>query len=332
MSATAIMPAPADSAHARAGDSGSESLDIAASGRGPTEDDRAGPRIHARSPGRQLGIVGESGSGKSLTAKRDHRPAARRMCTQPRRHPASTGSTCWTPPSASCRAIPGVDDRARHAGSVTMLHPLQRVRRHHHEVAGARGCAATAAAHGYEVVAAPRRGRARSRGRRGDATFELSGGMRQRVGISGRTREDPALLIADEPTIRELDASHAERGPVAPRQHPAGTGNEPAADHARPGCRVRRLRPHPGPCMRARSMELGAADDLRTDPQHPYTRALMRAAPPISRVLDHFEPIRATSRVRARSIPSARSPRDASSLPPGLPLRPPGARRGRIRS
>jgi peptide/nickel transport system ATP-binding protein len=111
---------------------------------------------------------------------------------------------------------------------------------------------------------------------------ELSGGMRQRVMIAMALSLSPSVLLADEPTtaldvtvqaqiLAQLKQLRAEEDlSIVLVTHDFGV----VADIAD---RIAVMRS-------GRLVEQGSAEQIFTDPQHPYTRDLLRAlAPPVSR-------------------------------------------------
>ncbi len=132
---------------------------------------------------------------------------------------------------------------------------------------------------------------------------QLSGGMRQRAVIAMALSCNPSLLVADEPTtaldvtvqaqildlVRKLQKNH--KSAVVFITHDMGVIAE-IAD------RVMVM-------YAGRIVERGTKYDLFSNPQHPYTRALLDSIPPLSGPRPH----------RLKSIPGA---------PPALLNRPAG--------
>jgi oligopeptide/dipeptide ABC transporter ATP-binding protein len=106
---------------------------------------------------------------------------------------------------------------------------------------------------------------------------ELSGGMRQRALIAMSLLSRPALLIADEPTtaldvtvqaelLALLESLRESFGvAIVLISHDLGV--------------VARLCDRVVVMYAGRAVEHGSADQLFHDPRHPYTHALLRAAP-----------------------------------------------------
>ncbi|MCA0253104.1 MAG: ABC transporter ATP-binding protein [Actinobacteria bacterium] len=221
--------------------------------------------------GEIVGVVGESGSGKTMLMRSvvDILP--------------ETAIRTWT----ACE-VDGVDRTTRSRGDrlpvsmifqdpMTSLNPVRRI--------------------GYHLVEVIRRfqgvtgGRARQLGiealdqvgiddparRFRQYPHELSGGMRQRVMIAMALLAKPSLLIADEPTtaldvtvqaqILDLitDLRREARLAVALVTHDLGVVAG-TCDRVAVMCR-------------GRVVEVGTTDEIFYDPQHPYTRALLAAAP-----------------------------------------------------
>lgn len=235
--------------------------------------------------GEALGIVGESGSGKSLTAKSIIGLLPTGV--------AATGSITF-----GGRELLGADEPALRAlrGRVislvmqdpfTMLHPLQTVgatMAESLEPAVRRDPKrrdADIARRLAEVGIDPAIARKR--------TFELSGGMRQRVGIAAALAKDPDLLIADEPTTA-LDASTQKEVLELLRRIQRARGMSLILithdlDVAFTVCD--RVAVMYAGCV----AETADAATLGSEARHPYTRALLSAAPPLTHVVERFRPI-----------------------------------------
>ncbi|MEV8634133.1 ABC transporter ATP-binding protein [Streptosporangium sp. NPDC051023] len=224
-------------------------------------------------PGESVAIVGESGSGKSLTVR------------------AMLGLLPRGLEAAGRVDIDGVrvdDDpraRARQRGGVvsllmqdpfTLLNPLRRVGR---QIADGlpRGADAT--------IEVPRL--LAEVGLPGDVAgrypFQLSGGMRQRVGLAAALAGGPRVLVADEPTTA-LDATTQREVLALVRR----------IQRERDMAFVlitHDLRLAFSTCDRVvvmyagRIMEVGGAAAVRDEQLHPYTRALLAAEPPADRRL-----------------------------------------------
>jgi peptide/nickel transport system ATP-binding protein len=236
-------------------------------------------------PGRTLGIVGESGCGKSVTAR-----SILRIVEAPGR--VESGEILLR--KADGRQVDlvqldgqGREMRAIRGGEVGYVfqEPMSSLSSFHtignqlieairlHSDMGKKA-ARERAAELLALVGIPR-----PKERVDSYSFELSGGLRQRVMIALALAAEPRILIADEPTtaldvttqaqildlIRNLQA---ERGlAVILITHDMGVIAEMADDVV-----VMYL---------GRDVEQGPIDTIFHDPAHPYTRALLQSIPSV---------------------------------------------------
>ena len=122
-----------------------------------------------------------------------------------------------------------------------------------------------------------------------DYPHQLSGGMRQRVGIAAALACKPDLLIADEPTtaldvtiqaqVLELmkELQHKQRTSLIMITHNLGI--------------VKELCERVAVMYAGRIIEQGFVDDVFTNPCHPYTRGLLGSLPDINKKTDRLTPI-----------------------------------------
>ncbi|MGH3751181.1 MAG: ABC transporter ATP-binding protein [Pseudonocardiaceae bacterium] len=105
---------------------------------------------------------------------------------------------------------------------------------------------------------------------------ELSGGMAQRVGVASALAGNPSVVLADEPTagldrplvdrtVDQLAALAADGHAVLLITHDLRAARRVATDLA--------------VMYASRLVEHGPADEIFTDPWHPYTRGLLAALP-----------------------------------------------------
>lgn len=235
--------------------------------------------------GRTLGIVGESGCGKSVTARSILRIVERpgRVVSGEillRRHDGSVIDLVRQKPQGpTMRAVRGGEIGLvfqEPMSSLSAYHTIgnqliEAIRLHSHL---SRPAARERAIELLGMVGIPRPAQ------RVDAySFQLSGGLRQRVMIALALAAEPRILIADEPTtaldvttqaqilelIRRLQQ---ERGlAVILITHDMGVIAEMADDVV-----VMYL---------GREVERGPVDAIFHAPAHPYTRALLRSIPSV---------------------------------------------------
>lgn len=225
-------------------------------------------------PGEVLGLIGESGCGKSVTL----RALMRLLPTE--RSQVSGAIT------VSGLDVPTLDDRALRAyrgGTAAMifqdpglaLDPVYTIGQQMGEaIQHHRGCskaeARAQAQHWLEQVKVPS-----ARARLDNYPHELSGGMRQRAMIALVLSCGPKLVLADEPTTA-LDATVQMQVLLILRElqqrlsmgavfvtHDLGVAAEICDRIA--------------VMYAGRIVEIGTAEDVLLNPQHPYTQALLAA-------------------------------------------------------
>jgi peptide/nickel transport system permease protein len=258
-------------------------------------------------PGECLGLIGESGSGKSVTAL-----AVTGLVASPPGVIAGGavrygGRDLVGLRQAELRRIRGDEIAYIFQDPLSTLHPLMRI--------GDQLAEAIRVHHAVPVAEAQRRavdllGQVRipePAARARQYPHELSGGMRQRVGIAMALANDPKLLIADEPTtaldvtvqaqiLKLLDALRRERGlAILFITHDFGV--------------VAQLCDRVAVMYAGRIVETGPTAAVLDAPAHPYTRRLIACVPELG-----------TGKRRLASIPGLPPPAD--DLPPGCAFAP----------
>ena len=220
-----------------------------------------------------LGVVGESGSGKSSFAL-----ALLDLLREPGR--VTEGRvTLYTDreEAAGLEGLRGDEIGFVPQEAMNALDPRVRLRdqvveavRVHRDVDRAR--AGRRAAEALESVGLPPESHDRY-------PFELSGGMRQRGVVATALVNDPSVLVVDEPTtgldvvtkVRTLELLEEVR---ADRDL-----SVVVISHDLPA--VRRVADRIAVMNDGRVLEVGDADRLQADPDHPYTRRLLSARTPL---------------------------------------------------
>ncbi|HTI03277.1 MAG TPA: ABC transporter ATP-binding protein [Acidisoma sp.] len=228
--------------------------------------------------GETLALVGESGSGKSLTALSLLRllpPGA----TVSAKRIAIGGEEISSMPEAGLRHIRGGKVGMVFQEPMTSLNPLHRIGRQVAEAVRLHTKAGLSreALRRRTVTLLEQAGFADAEHRLDAFPHQLSGGQRQRVMIAIALANDPALLIADEPTtaldvtieaqiLALLDAQRAARGlGLLLITHDLGIVSQHADRVA---------------VMKAgRIVETGTVAEIFARPQHPYTRMLLASEP-----------------------------------------------------
>jgi peptide/nickel transport system ATP-binding protein len=111
---------------------------------------------------------------------------------------------------------------------------------------------------------------------------EISGGQRQRVVIAGAMALDPVLLLADEP-VASLDASIRGEILALMRSLVDDAGLSIIAVTHDLGL-AWNIADRIAVMYLGRIVELGDAEEVLADPQHPYTRALLSVVPEMDRM------------------------------------------------
>ena len=235
--------------------------------------------------GRVLGVVGESGCGKSVTARAalriiDHpgRITAGRILLDPGT-PAETDIVALPSHSAALRDIRGGRIGLIFQEPMTALSAHYTVGNQIIEAVRTHAALSKSAARDRAISLLHDVGIPRPETRIDAYPFQLSGGLRQRVGIALALAGDPDILIADEPTTALDVTTQAQilallRRLQRERQialmlitHDMGVIAEMADDVA-----VMYL---------GRVVETAEVHTLFAAPRHPYTSALLRSVPSI---------------------------------------------------
>ena len=238
--------------------------------------------LHA---GRTLGIVGESGCGKSVTAKsilrildRPGRIVGGRVLLDPGA-PSEVELTALDPTSRRMRDVRGgriglIFQEPMSALSVhyTVGNQIIEAVRQHSDLS--KRDARDRAIELLGEVGIPRPEL------RIDAyPFQLSGGLRQRVGIAMALAGDPDIVIADEPTTA-LDVTTQAQVLDLLRRLQADKGIALMLITHDMGV-IAEMCDEVAVMYLGRIVEYAQVADLFAAPRHPYTRALLRAVPSI---------------------------------------------------
>ena len=231
--------------------------------------------------GERVGIVGESGSGKTMTARAalGLLPPAARV----EGHIRLEGEDVLTMKPARLRAVRGARVAMVFQDPMTSFNPVLSVGNQLgeaitvHRRPGPAGLRAEVAGllGRVGIDRAPERSRA--------YPHQFSGGMRQRALTAMAIANDPALLVADEPTTA-LDVTVQDQVVALLRRLNAEKGTAILLiTHSI--AVVASLCERIVVMYAGRMVEDGPAERLLRDPQHPYTWSLLQSVPRIDREL-----------------------------------------------
>lgn len=228
-------------------------------------------------PGECIGIIGESGSGKSVTALSIMGLVASPPGVITGGAVHYKGEDLIGAPYDRLRSLRGNKIAYIFQDPLATLHPLYTVgdqlieaMQVHHRVA--KGAARTRAIDLLKSVRIPN-----PQQRIDSYPHEMSGGMRQRVGIAMALANDPEVIIADEPTtaldvtvqaqiLALLDDLRRERGlAIVFITHDFGV--------------VAQLCDRVAVMYAGRIVEQGSTEHILHAPAHPYTKKLMECVP-----------------------------------------------------
>lgn len=225
------------------------------------------------SEGESLCIVGESGSGKSVTAL-----AVLGLLPRPLEVIGGSiqlrGRELRDAPEKELRAIRGKDVAMVFQDPMSSLNPVRRVGDQigrailAHRPRTPRG---QVRAQVEEILA--RVGIAEPRERMRSYPHQWSGGMRQRAVIGMAMANDPAVLLADEPTTA-LDVTVQAQVVQVLAQQRAATGAAMVMITHDLGL-VAQIADRVAVMYAGRFVETGTVWDVFDDPRHPYTRGLL---------------------------------------------------------
>ena len=234
--------------------------------------------------GETLGIVGESGSGKSVAAK-----SIMNLLEEPARIVAGsirfTGKEIAALPEDELRDIRGAEIAMVFQDPMTSLNPVLRISRQLIETMTAHKRFTSDEARTRAASLLGRMGVARPEQMLDAWPHQFSGGMRQRVMLAMGFSNTPSLILADEPTtaldvtiqaqiLDLLRALNADLGTaVILISHDLGVIANVCS---------RVLVMYAGEVV-----EEGRPEDLLVDPRHPYTWALLHAAPRLDGEMTH---------------------------------------------
>jgi peptide/nickel transport system ATP-binding protein len=239
-------------------------------------------------PGETVGIVGESGSGKSMTARAvlGLLPAGVKAAGSV----TYRGREILGLPESELRRVRGREIALVLQDPFTMLNPLRRCGRHVDELLrDERGRRLSRSARRAEAVRRLAEVGIGDPGVVDRYPFQLSGGMRQRVGLAAALARDPDVLIADEPsTALDVTTQKEILSLLASLQERRGMGVILITHDLRVAFAY---------CDRiyvlyaGALVEVGPSAELEAQPLHPYTLGLLLSEPAVTHRLPELRSI-----------------------------------------
>jgi peptide/nickel transport system ATP-binding protein len=227
-------------------------------------------------PGECIGIVGESGSGKTMTAL-----ASMRLVPPPGRIVSGQvlyrGRNLLEMSEEEVREMRGVVSGMVPQNPMSALNPVLRVGYQIEEAMAVHDRFRGAEARQRVPALMSRVGIAGARQRQHDFPHQFSGGMRQRVCIAMALANEPALIVADEPTtgldvtvqaqiLEELTHLRSQSGAgIIVITHDMNV--------------VARMADRLVVMYAGQVVESGPTTAILSAPEHPYTWSLLRSAP-----------------------------------------------------
>ncbi|MGB4135291.1 MAG: ABC transporter ATP-binding protein [Microbacterium sp.] len=227
-------------------------------------------------PGECVGLVGESGSGKSLTglALMGLLPAALAVRSGAVRF---QGRDIATLEAQELRALRGSEISMIFQDPSAALNPTRTVRKQLRDVVLAHRDVSRAEADRRVLNALRSVGFPEPEQRYNAFPFQLSGGLKQRVCIAMALACEPRVVIADEPTTN-LDVS-VQAGILELIRHRIDTDGFGCLFVSHDLGVISEVADRVVVMYSGEIVETGTVADVINEPEHPYTRALIAAAP-----------------------------------------------------
>ncbi|MEU1728291.1 ABC transporter ATP-binding protein [Nonomuraea sp. NPDC005692] len=264
-------------------------------------------------PGEVVGVVGESGSGKSVTAM-SVLGLVRRPGRITRGRIVFRGRNLLDLSPRAMRAVRGGEIAMVFQDPMTALNPVVPVGRQIAEAVRLHGRGLSRAAVRERVLALLASvGVPNPETRYRQFPHEYSGGMRQRAMIAMALANEPALLIADEPTTA-LDVTIQAQVLDLLRSARERTGAAAIVITHDLGV-IAELADRVAVMYAGRVVEQGDVHTVFDAPRHPYTRGLLASRPRVESSRGELVPI-------PGSPPSLLAPSDGCPFHPRCPLAP----------